>query len=465
MGVSPGDDVTLFIDGFIVDTGTVVIPTLTSTVTGAVSGGSSLIELVLVSVTQQEIQNSISIQYQSLSFSTMSAGDVFTFHNLPDDSYFRFEVENYDVTGVDYVQPVQNLVYTEGVGNVTDVGNLDLTPIINTGSNRTASPGEVVLLNSENILDLDANQRTYNWTLLSRPFGSAAAIVDQSSENTSFVADLHGTYEVKIEVSDGNSLVFEIFNVIVNPVVRTYVNGIINQDTTWALTNSPYEVTDRIQVADGVTLTIEPGVQVYGGNNCTGSHCEIEVFGSMSALGTADAPVGFFYMDIFPGNTGNGDINIVYARTQFGALRTTNLQDSVIAGSYIEPVRCSISCRVERNVIIVSQVIVSDSSIFSNNIFLHDYRTGTGSRDYLIETNSSNVSIKNNSFVNSGRFAALISDDDIDLTNNYWFTLDASLIDSMIMDRSDDLNILGYGNFEPFLIEPDISTPDITPYL
>lgn len=42
----------------------------------------------------------------------------------------------------------------------------------------------------------------------------------------------------------------------------TDVGGIISQDTTWDLQNSPYRLVSFLYIASGVTLTIEPGVQV-----------------------------------------------------------------------------------------------------------------------------------------------------------------------------------------------------------
>jgi parallel beta-helix repeat protein len=43
----------------------------------------------------------------------------------------------------------------------------------------------------------------------------------------------------------------------------TNVSGIISQDTTWTPSNNPYNFTGDVTVASGVTLTIEPGTEVY----------------------------------------------------------------------------------------------------------------------------------------------------------------------------------------------------------
>jgi len=42
----------------------------------------------------------------------------------------------------------------------------------------------------------------------------------------------------------------------------TPVGGIIWENTTWTLENSPYIITDTVQIPENVTLTIEPGVTV-----------------------------------------------------------------------------------------------------------------------------------------------------------------------------------------------------------
>ncbi len=42
----------------------------------------------------------------------------------------------------------------------------------------------------------------------------------------------------------------------------TYVSGIISEDTTWMLANSPYIITGNTLFEENVTLIIEPGVEV-----------------------------------------------------------------------------------------------------------------------------------------------------------------------------------------------------------
>jgi len=67
-----------------------------------------------------------------------------------------------------------------------------------------------------------------------------------------------------------------------NASPATDVGGIINTDTTWDLAGSPYNITSKIQIAEGVTLTIEPSVVVNGESGSI----DLEVWGHISAIGT-----------------------------------------------------------------------------------------------------------------------------------------------------------------------------------
>jgi hypothetical protein len=77
---------------------------------------------------------------------------------------------------------------------------------------------------------------------------------------------------------------------------QTTVNGGIYQNTTWTATGSPYLMTGSMVVFPGVTLTIEPGVEVlvtpdYSFN--TGNLRYLEIRGTLVAIGTEAAPIVF----------------------------------------------------------------------------------------------------------------------------------------------------------------------------
>src|SRR5262245_23730771 len=77
----------------------------------------------------------------------------------------------------------------------------------------------------------------------------------------------------------------------------TNVGGIVSSSTTWTAGGSPYVLTGKVQVAQGATLAIDPGVEVQG--NGLG----LEIYGTLDASGTTDAPVVFRETQIIPAAT------------------------------------------------------------------------------------------------------------------------------------------------------------------
>ncbi|HUM67575.1 MAG TPA: PKD domain-containing protein [Chloroflexota bacterium] len=72
------------------------------------------------------------------------------------------------------------------------------------------------------------------------------------------------------------------------PISGTYVSGTINTHATWTAAQSPYIVTGTVTVADGVTLTVEPGVQVM-----FDQYQSLLVEGGITAVGTITQPITF----------------------------------------------------------------------------------------------------------------------------------------------------------------------------
>ena len=79
-----------------------------------------------------------------------------------------------------------------------------------------------------------------------------------------------------------------LFCLIFIPAVsaQTDVSGdILTSDTTWTIENSPYEVHKTVQVAEGVTLTLEPGVSVHSFGTNPYNDIDIEIWGELHAIG------------------------------------------------------------------------------------------------------------------------------------------------------------------------------------
>ena len=66
------------------------------------------------------------------------------------------------------------------------------------------------------------------------------------------------------------------------------VGGPISTNTTWAIADSPFQLTSSVLVAEGVTLTIEAGCMVNIGNDLG-----VQVSGALIARGTTSQPIVF----------------------------------------------------------------------------------------------------------------------------------------------------------------------------
>lgn len=68
----------------------------------------------------------------------------------------------------------------------------------------------------------------------------------------------------------------------------------IRVDTVWTAAESPYSLSEDIVVHPGATLTMEPGVTVYGNGKA------IRVAGNLEAVGTVDQPIVMVDVDVKP---------------------------------------------------------------------------------------------------------------------------------------------------------------------
>jgi plastocyanin len=66
------------------------------------------------------------------------------------------------------------------------------------------------------------------------------------------------------------------------------LSGTINNDTTWALSGSPYTITGNVLVSSGVTLTIQPGVVINFSDDF-----KILVKGNIISSGTSESLITF----------------------------------------------------------------------------------------------------------------------------------------------------------------------------
>ena len=126
---------------------------------------------------------------------------------------------------------VANLVVSDGVNasianTVTVSAALgNVAPVARAGSDRGALPGSTVSLSGAASSDANGDPLSFSWTL-SRPPGSAAALSSATTEESSFIPDLVGSYVATLVVRDGaldsapSSVTITVSNANLPPVAR-----------------------------------------------------------------------------------------------------------------------------------------------------------------------------------------------------------------------------------------------------
>jgi len=77
------------------------------------------------------------------------------------------------------------------------------TPNANPGGLQNTVTGTTVTLDGSGSSDANGDALTYSWTIVSKPAGSAASLINPASPKPTFQADVAGTYVASLVVNDG----------------------------------------------------------------------------------------------------------------------------------------------------------------------------------------------------------------------------------------------------------------------
>jgi len=79
----------------------------------------------------------------------------------------------------------------------------NIKPVADAGVNQSVVMSDIVYLDGSGSNDANNDPLTFNWSIVSKPEGSLAEIVNPSLPQTSFIADMPGEYIVSLVVNDG----------------------------------------------------------------------------------------------------------------------------------------------------------------------------------------------------------------------------------------------------------------------
>lgn len=214
---------------------------------------------------------------------------------------------------------------------------------------------------------------------------------------------------------------------------------------------------DDVQIAPGVTLTIQPGV------NVNGNGYDILAFGGkLVASGTAANPIFFNNVELGYGANSSanpGRIDISFSQLSggkflypngYGGYGSFSISDSILEGvgaNWIHIWYPTIDSYFERNVFVNSagidaRVNESGDLYIRNNIFVGQ------TTQYAVESwnarPGNQIIVENNAFLDVGKTALALASGrytsaSLTANNNYFGTTDVSIINAMVRDRTDSL--------------------------
>ena len=343
------------------------------------------------------------------------------------------------------------------VSNPT-IGSVEIKKSYTSGSPSLIS-GDSIVVNA--VVEGTNFTPAFTWTL-EGPDGESLELNMGSMNVFSYPVYSVGEYTLSVkayDISDQGTFLSAAYSFsVIDPTV---IEGtILSRDTTISVDNSPYKIDGTIQIPDGVTLTIDPGVEIYGGL--------IIAWGTLNMVGDYENRILLNNVSLDSGFRGNGaKINISFADIYISNksflsnyFAEYSIYDSVFYGCYFIVSQSNEVSTFERNTFVDTSIFVEAQNgevIVRNNNFIGNsgIRLGFGGRTITIE--------KNNFITNEEKAVSFNSNCDLEtlnVSNNYWGTTDLNLIDEMIYDHNDFYGIFTTADYFPILSIPDRLTPD-----
>lgn len=340
------------------------------------------------------------------------------------------------------------------------------------GADQLVIKGSIVQLDGTGSSDPENDLLSYTWSLDSRPEGSSAALDDPALPNPTFVADLPGVYDISLVVSDGG--------LDSNPdgltlTSGTPIGGILTSDLNLTESESPYIITELLQIPYGNSMASTAPVDIFGSGQ------SILVGGVLDITGAPGQLANFHDVHIVPATGPNTQLFTIrlsfsyfhrgslYAPTGNAIYGSLTLRDSLLedVSEYLYVWYPETVSTIERNVFSRSGGISIGTFgidvIIRNNVFIEQ------TTEYAVENwadygSPKRTLVELNSFLSTDRIALRLppgySDSAIDGRNNYWNSTDISVVESMIFDQNDNIESAAVIPFDPILLQPHSDTPN-----
>jgi RHS repeat-associated protein len=154
--------------------------------------------------------------------------------------------------------------------------NINVAPNADAGRDQAAQVGATVEIDATASSDANGDLLTYRWSVLSKPAGSAAVIVDPSGVRAELAIDVAGDYVFQLTVSDGKSLSFDTVVAstgAVAPVASAGADAVLNSAATAQVDGSASHVSggSLSQILWSIVELASPGAKVAGDLSHSGS--------------------------------------------------------------------------------------------------------------------------------------------------------------------------------------------------
>lgn len=275
-----------------------------------------------------------------------------------------------------------------------------------------------------------------------------------------------------------------LMTMLVPASANGFSGGLLQADMTLTKANSPYQITEPIQIPEGVTLTVEEGVEIFANSGK-------ELFyvnGTVRVLGSAAQPVRITSKGtvFYPKNARTARIEVRYAAidgqgnsslvapTGYSQNAHYSFTDSDFTNfGYYSYIWYPLSFIAERNVFSNSPGFSvgfdgrygNPAPAFRNNLFIGAPKSTYG-KQYWIEawaSYGSTLEVSGNTF-SGGPYTAIWTTTTYDVQQlnaraNYWGSTDAVVVANMVKDKSDGLDFGTLIDTSGFLTGPNPASP------